>query len=291
MPVPERLHIGRECLGVAPDRRLLVDDQLVSRDHCEIRVESGRVHLIDLSTNGTRHNGRRVERGERTLLESGDVLLVGSTRLELRVDEHTTAATPTPLDGFLSTTLDAGTSRAAVVVGDIVGYTGLTEQVGGAVVAAATDKLFGALRTLVIAHGGLVSNYAGDAMLSAWDLDTDPDAAARAIACAVASAALVDEVAAGLPVQDADGRPLRMGWAVTTGAVATGRPSPGREAVVGDAVILAFRLSGIAARGNQPSVLVAQDAAQAAPRAARYGAPLEVSVKGRTQPASVVPAS
>lgn len=128
-------------------------------------------------------------------------------------------------------------------------------------------------------------------MLSAWDLDTDPDAAARAVACAVASAALVDDVAAGLPVQDADGQPLRMGWAVTTGEVATGRPSPGREAVLGDAVILAFRLSGIAARGNQPTVLVAQDTAAAAPGAATYGIPLEVRVKGRIQPASVVPAS
>ncbi|MGA8257918.1 MAG: adenylate/guanylate cyclase domain-containing protein [Nocardioides sp.] len=291
VPVPGRLHIGRECMGIAPDRRLLVDDPLVSRDHCEIRVEGGVVHLVDLSTNGTRLNGRRVERGERTTLASGDVMLVGSTRIELRVDRENAAATPTPIDGFLATTLNAGTSRAAVVVGDIVGYTRLTEQVGGAVVAAATDELFGALRTLVIAHGGLVSNYAGDAMLSAWDLDADPEATARAVACAVASAKLVDVVAAGLPVKDAEGRPLRMGWAVTSGEVATGRPSPGREAVLGDSVILAFRLSGIAARGEQPAVLVAAEVASAAPNAARYGEPIEVAVKGRSQPATVLPAS
>jgi adenylate cyclase len=80
---------------------------------------------------------------------------------------------------------------------------------------------------------------------------------------------------------------LRMGWGVTLGDAATAHPSPAREAVHGDAINLAFRLSGVAARAGEPAVLVTAEAAAAAPVAARYGALRELQVRGRTAPARV----
>jgi diguanylate cyclase (GGDEF)-like protein len=52
-------------------------DEGVSREHCEILVEDGKIFLHDLkSTNGTFCRGRRVDKVQ---LEDGDKILVGST--------------------------------------------------------------------------------------------------------------------------------------------------------------------------------------------------------------------
>ena len=79
VPVQGRLLVGRECAGVDPGRCLIVDDAAVSRDHFEIRIDPGRgAILVDLSTNGTRVNGRRVERAEPIALHDLDVIELGT---------------------------------------------------------------------------------------------------------------------------------------------------------------------------------------------------------------------
>src|SRR4051794_753473 len=84
VPIHGRIHIGRECAGVEPSRRFLVDEESVSRDHAEIRVDAGGVVLVDTSTNGTRLNGRRIERGERVPLVDGDRITVGHVEIVFR---------------------------------------------------------------------------------------------------------------------------------------------------------------------------------------------------------------
>ncbi|HYG94515.1 MAG TPA: adenylate/guanylate cyclase domain-containing protein [Nocardioides sp.] len=289
MRVTSRFHIGRECVGIADDHRLVLDDPAVSRDHCEIRLEHGLPVLLDLSTNGTRVNGRRVERGERSPLADGDELRVGDTTVRVRV----LGERPPELAGA---SRDLRRTRAAtdavpttVLVGDIIGYTAITEMNDGGVVARATDRLFGTLRSVVIEHGGLVSNYVGDAILATWEqatADGSPDQAA--VRCAVACHRAAIEVAPILPLRDLAGRPLAMGWAVTTGPVAASRPSGGREALLGDAVVLAFRLAGAAGREGRPPVLAVEELAAPAADVA-YGDPVELRVKGRAAAARVVP--
>jgi class 3 adenylate cyclase len=84
---------------------------------------------------------------------------------------------------------------------------------------------------------------------------------------------------------------VRMGWAVTLGDATSSWPTPGRETVDGDAINLAFRLSGVAARDGRPAVLVTEDVMAAAPDAARSGDVAEVAVKGRAAPARVAGAA
>ena len=56
----------------------------VSRQHCELRVEEGRVYLRDLgSSNGTYHNSIRVQE---TLLKAGDEVVIGPVVFTLIVD-------------------------------------------------------------------------------------------------------------------------------------------------------------------------------------------------------------
>jgi class 3 adenylate cyclase len=286
VPLTGRLLIGRECAGVEPERRLIFDDPQISRDHVELRSEPGRTSvLVDMSTNGTWVNGRRVERGEQIRIGDGDSIDVGGQELVFHLSEPAAAASAADTH---RTIMRVGVVKMAIVVADVVGYTTLTETYGGHDVAAISDELFAALNQLLPEHGGTVVNYIGDAILAGWDLDRDPTAAEKAIRYALAGHELVTERAAGLPLRGADGEPLRMGWAVTTGEAASGRPSATRQTVHGDAVNLAFRLSGLAARDDRPPILVTEEAVALAPEAARFGEPQELRVKGRAAAARVV---
>src|SRR5436305_3881581 len=225
VPLAGRLLIGRECAGVDPSRRLILEDPSISRDHVELRSEPGRAAaLVDMSTNGTWVNGRRVERGEHIPIADGDRIDVGGHELVFHLSQP---------DGTVSvdaneTIYNFGVTQMVIVVGDVVGYTALTEAYGGADVAEISDRLFAAVRLLLPDHGGTVVNYIGDAILAGWDAGRDPHAAERAIRFALAAHDLVTERAVELAVRGADGEPLRMGWAVTRGEAAAGRPSATR---------------------------------------------------------------
>jgi class 3 adenylate cyclase len=275
--VDGRLCLGRECAGVDEAHRFLVDEAAVSRDHAEIRVSATDVLIVDRSTNGTRVNGRLIERDEWHPLADGDVVTIGSTALTLRVlADHAAAAVP-----HSATEKASVTGRMAVLVGDIVGYTTLTEANGAIAVAAAAEQLWQQLRPLVITHGGTVNSYVGDAVLATWDA-VDPTGVADATRCATAATEVAAAHAAELALRGDDGLPIRMGWAVTVGDVAVGRTSPSKIAVFGDAVNLAFRLSGIAGRDDMPAVLLTDEVAAMAPEDVTVGSRQEVPVKGKT---------
>ncbi len=75
-------------LGRAPECELVLDEEGVSRVHCEIRPDGDLLALIDLhSTNGTYVNGTRVHEAR---LKDGDTVVIG--RLLMRVEEHAAPA-------------------------------------------------------------------------------------------------------------------------------------------------------------------------------------------------------
>jgi hypothetical protein len=78
-------------VGRARANDIALDDVAVSSQHCRIRPEGDRFAVHDLeSTNGTRVNDRRVTKH---LLEEGDVIQVGETRLEFRIESTATEGT------------------------------------------------------------------------------------------------------------------------------------------------------------------------------------------------------
>jgi two-component system cell cycle response regulator len=69
----------KTVIGRAPNVTLRLTDDGVSREHCQLVIEGGRVVLHDLgSTNGTFCNGVRTDRRE---LVDGDKIMVGSTTI------------------------------------------------------------------------------------------------------------------------------------------------------------------------------------------------------------------
>jgi adenylate cyclase len=281
------LLVGRECAGADPSNCLIVSDPAVSRDHLQIRAAAGsQSTIVDLSSNGTRVNGQRIERDQPIPLADGDRIELGSVALTFRADVDdepipAEAIPAEPIPELLKSTIrEAGSTVLAIAVGDIVGYAELVERHGAGVVAEATGALFAALGELLPSYPGAVSNFSGGAIFAAWDALRDPDGAARAVDFTLTASELVAAHPSAQTIRDADGAPLQMGWAVTLGEVALGRSTAGHEALHGDAAILAFRVAGLAARGGRAPVLVSGRAASAAQRAAQYGAREELHPEG-----------
>ncbi len=81
----DMLLVGRDCGRVDPSRRVVLDDPKVSREHLELRRNSDNAAvLVDLSTNGTSVNGRRLERGDETPLADRDLIELGDEKLLFR---------------------------------------------------------------------------------------------------------------------------------------------------------------------------------------------------------------
>jgi len=77
--------VGRATIGRHPANVVVLDDTKVSRDHAAIRATADGFVINDLrSTNGTFVNGARVDEQP---LADGDVILVGSTEMTLRVED------------------------------------------------------------------------------------------------------------------------------------------------------------------------------------------------------------
>jgi pSer/pThr/pTyr-binding forkhead associated (FHA) protein len=72
-------------IGRAKANDIVLEDVAISSQHCRIRPENGLFVVHDLrSTNGTFLNERKITRAP---LNSGDVLKVGETSLQFRMDQ------------------------------------------------------------------------------------------------------------------------------------------------------------------------------------------------------------
>jgi pSer/pThr/pTyr-binding forkhead associated (FHA) protein len=287
LPINGSLLIGRECAGADPSNALILSDPAVSREHVEILANPGSTPtIVDRSTNGTKVNGRRIERGLPLELSDGDRIELGSVALTFCAPAEDEPRLEEPLrapedDEALRATLDStiretNSTLVAIVLGEIVGYASLIERHGTDLVAAAVEPLFAALDELLHEHQGTVSDAADSAFFAAWDAIRDPDAAARAIEFALGADELVAANPAGQAIEDT----LRLGWAVTLGELGGDPETAGLEELYGDAATLAVRVAGIASRAGHAQVLVSARAAAAATRAASYGELEEIHPEG-----------
>jgi len=70
-------------VGRASDNDVIVDDPLVSRHHCQLKLQHGAYGFVDLgSRNGSTVNGQGVQE---VALGPGDVIRIGTTSIEFGV--------------------------------------------------------------------------------------------------------------------------------------------------------------------------------------------------------------
>jgi type VI secretion system FHA domain protein len=96
--------IGREAQWQLPDSK-----GFVSRIHVRIEKENGAYYLTDNNTlNGTLHRGRRLQKGERVVLRSGDEFSIGRYTIAVHIEPEGAAAS-----GGLGALFAGGESDAA----------------------------------------------------------------------------------------------------------------------------------------------------------------------------------
>jgi adenylate cyclase len=294
-PVYDWLVVGRECPGVDERHRLLIDDRAVSRTHLELRLdfELDQAWLTDHSTNGTRLNGRRIERSVPVRIKPGDRVRLGQAELQFRSPRFTAVAGAGGRRGVqeYETVREFTVMEMVMVVGDIVAFSTMAENTTDLVLLENVDRLYAELRQILAWHHGTLSNYMGDAFFATWEAAAVPDAARAAVSFAVEAAETVPRIAAGLDLRDPGGGPLRMGWGVASGSAAVTQLTEMLVTVVGDATNVAFRLSTVAGRHGRADVLVTEAVYRATAESFAFTPPTAIQVKGRTQTVRVLGAS
>lgn len=114
-PEPKTIELDREIIvGRSIKSDVQIDGDLVSRQHCRIWPEGGRVHFQDLqSRNGTMLNGQRTDGG---VLQNGDVLMIGYGKIAFEEDE--VADPGTPPEGLEVSIIDAPVAEDSAVLAE-----------------------------------------------------------------------------------------------------------------------------------------------------------------------------
>lgn len=177
-----------------------------------------------------------------------------------------------------------GTKRVVtVLMSDLRGYTRFAEKGDPEQVMEILNGYLARMAEVVIAHGGTINEFIGDAIFAVYGAPVPhPDHAERAAATALAMQAALVEVnaghaRAGLPA-------FEMGIGLHTGEAVVGNigsEQRAKYAVVGSAVNIASRVESATVGGQV--LLTARTLAELGDLA-RVGPPVAVEVKGLSEP-------
>jgi class 3 adenylate cyclase/tetratricopeptide (TPR) repeat protein len=159
---------------------------------------------------------------------------------------------------------------ATVLFADLVGSTAMGGAQDPERIRAVLERFYEAMTAEIVAAGGEVEKFAGDAVMAAFGAPAAyEDHAERALHAALSMRRRLDELFEGR-------LELRIG--VNTGQVMVGTPREGSSFVSGDAVNVAARLEQAAEPGE---ILVGERTAAAARGAFEFGPPTTVEAKGK----------
>jgi adenylate cyclase len=183
--------------------------------------------------------------------------------------------------------------EVSILFADMKGFTTLSERLSPEEVVEMLNAFFGQACRPILAHGGEINTYLGDAVMAVWGAPLDdPDHARNAMKAAleVAQEALrfqswMDERFAGrgLPAFD-------IGIGVHSGPAVSGNVGIEERieySVIGDTVNTASRIEGLT-RVTGCRILVSSQALAAAGPGVRTGLRAELPVKGKSEPVVVV---
>jgi len=121
---------GKFSIGRSKDSNTQLTDRKVSRLHCELQLQTGKVVVADKeSATGTFVNERRLNKDEQCVLRAGDVIMVGETQLRYDNDEDVSegetvvgAALP-QIPAIVAARSASGVAVAAHSLAELVGTT------------------------------------------------------------------------------------------------------------------------------------------------------------------------
>lgn len=158
---------GTCTIGRIPSNTLALDNPGLSRSHAMIQpAPGGGWILTDLrSTNGTYHNGLRLEQG--VALKDGDKIEFGGVTLTFRCQQQSEPTEP----AFGATSVQIHSGECWLLMLDLIGHTAHTHAVGAEKASADFKHWLELVRPPLIRSGGTINAYLGDAVFAYWRQD------------------------------------------------------------------------------------------------------------------------
>jgi adenylate cyclase len=173
-----------------------------------------------------------------------------------------------------------------ILLADLRGFTSLSATYPATTVLKLLNRCLITMSEVVFKHQGTIDKFMGDSIMVLFGGAVSPeDDVRRAVLCAVDLQIAMDELnehykTLGLPE-------LYLGIGINTGPVMTGTLGSNLYAaytVIGDEVNLASRIEAFSLRGQ---VLISQSTFERCGDLAETGEPMEVHVKGKTNPVTL----
>ena len=285
LEIVDKVFIGRSCKGVDPQKRILVQDAQISRDHAVVSRRAEHLKITDRSKNGTWVNGIRLAAGASSDISDGDIIKVGEFTFRVCYPENVTDIKETDIftDGTRVTPTEIMVTN---VVADVRDFTTFSQDHASSDVYALMKEIFDKFSAIVYQFKGTIKDYAGDAVYAFWDHDLEPIKTQAVLACqaAIKQTQTVNDIRAQLIGKNLAAENLQMGWGITTGKVTLSHYGSRAAdlALVGDCTNLAFRLSGMANKElSEKIVICSQTAALVGDELALKDLG-SISIKGRT---------
>ena len=264
LEIIDKIFIGRSCTGIDPQKRILVNNAQVSRDHAVISRRAKSLKIKDMSKNGTWVNGIRLAAGASSDLADEDVISVGGVSITVYAQsgDATTQERAILTEGTMVTPTEVVVTN---VVADIREFSTFSQAHASADVYALMKEVFEAFSRIVVNFKGTIKDYAGDAVYAFWDHHVEPVSQQAVLACqaALQQDQALDEIRSRLSAKNAAAANLEMGWGITTGKVTLSHYGSRAAdlALVGDCTNLAFRLSGIANKDLSDKIIICSQTA------------------------------
>ncbi|GAB6905349.1 hypothetical protein JCM12296A_11840 [Desulfosarcina cetonica] len=263
LALTDKIFLGRTCRGIDPDKRIIIRNPTISRDHAVVSLTRGKVEITDLSKNGTWVNDVRMAPGSSQRLVNGDRISLGGVAIYLCHPQGTAAATDTWSE---QTAIQPASVFVTSLVADVRGFTTFSQQADSAVVHAFITDLFARFTQIVSQHHGTLKDYVGDAVFAFWEhpLGGGAEYARSACQAAIDQMRSVPEIHRQLARRGLTMARPRIGWGLTSGLITLSHFGSRASdlALVGDCVNLAFRLSTMANKTiPTPILLCSQTAA------------------------------
>jgi adenylate cyclase len=168
---------------------------------------------------------------------------------------------------------------------DVAGFTGLSERLGDRVVPL-LSRYLDVISETIVAHGGTIDKFIGDAVMAFWGAPTAQSDHAE-LCCRAALACSRAMLAAG--IDDDQGHPLKIRIGINSGRMVVG--NIGSElrlnyTVIGDAVNIASRLEG-ANKQYGTQILIGEETARRIGQEFAIREVDSIAVYGRTEGLSV----
>lgn len=268
-------------IGRNPGCDIVLNDKKISRNHAMLRqLGNGDYYLIDEgSSNGCYVNGKLITAP--TLVRDGDRIGIGESDI-LFSQEPEIVEIPSSGEDTLVVAPVGDIRKLTILVADIRGYTGISENTPIKVLTRMMNDWFNRTRECIYDHHGVVDKFIGDCVYARWEIRDD---AAGTVVDALEAACELNIISRDLNQTYTEASdPLNIGVGINSGTAALGAGVS--ESAIGDAVNLTFRLES-ATKEMGKDVIIGRAAYEHLPEGMWSSRQTSITVKGKSDPVDV----